>query len=335
MIFSHVLCVSDPQVAMAPLASQACKRLWTGFRPATLNSYQKMFQLFLAFLVVVDLSVPEVTSMDILAFMEYLAQSGMSPDHITNHLTAVRSMCILYGVNTIPFRDQRIPLFIKFLKLNRPFAPKISMLIDETLLMQIITVSTYLQFPHIFKTLYLLAFFSFLRLSNILPHTASTFDKTRHLCVTDVIFSDSKAVILLKWSKTFQDRVKTTTVNIPSLGASALCPVKALQAMIACNPSKQDSPLFQVPHGHTYKPLTDSAARKHLKSVSTLLALPRSLMFHDFRRGGASWAFTHGVPVQEIQAQGTWSSDCVWRYISLPPGQTSQVSDAFRSHLSS
>ena len=118
--------------------------------------------------------------------------------------------------------------------------------------------------------------------------------------MADVIFAKSKAVILLKWSKTFQDRVKTTTVNIPVLGASALCPVKALRAMIACNPLDQDSLLFQVPHGHTYKPLTDSAARKHLKSVSTLWALPRSLTFHDFRRGGASWAYVHGVPVQEI-----------------------------------
>ena len=87
----------------------------TGFRPATLNSYKKIFQLFLAFLVVVDLSLPGVTSMDILAFMEHLAQSGMSPDHITNHLTALRSMCIVYGVNSIPFRGQKIPLFIKSL----------------------------------------------------------------------------------------------------------------------------------------------------------------------------------------------------------------------------
>ena len=33
-------------------------------------------------------------------------QSGMSQDHITNHITAVRSMCIVYGVNTLPFREQ-------------------------------------------------------------------------------------------------------------------------------------------------------------------------------------------------------------------------------------
>ena len=65
--------------------------------------------------MVVDLSLPGVSFIDILAFMEYLAQSGMSPDHITNHITAVRSMCIIYGVNTLPFRDQRIPLIISLI----------------------------------------------------------------------------------------------------------------------------------------------------------------------------------------------------------------------------
>ena len=100
-------------------------------------------------------------------------------------------------------------------------------------------------------------------------------------------------MIVNKWSKIFQDRVKTTTLDIPSLGSSALCPVTALLEILNKIPSSVDSPLFQVPHGHLYRPL---------KSVSTL---PRPLTFHDFHRGGASWAFLRGVPIQEIQAQGT------------------------------
>ena len=127
-------------------------------------------------------------------------------------------MCIGYGINTLPFRDDRIPLFIKSFKLNCSFAPKISLIIDETLLLQIVTASTHLQFPFIFKPFYLLAFFSSLRLSNILPHTTTTFDNTRHLCVVDVIFADSKAVIVLKWSKTFQGHVKITTLSVSFLG---------------------------------------------------------------------------------------------------------------------
>ena len=141
----------------------------------------------------------------------------------------------------------------------------------------------------------------------------------------------------MKWSKTLQDRVKITTVDIPYFGASALCPIAALQQMMGTYPSHSDSALFQIPQGKTLVPLTDSAARKHLKQVSSLLGLHRSHTFHDFRKGGgggggASWAFQHGVPIQDIQAQGTWTSNCVWRYIALPSSQ-SQVSEAFTSRL--
>ena len=99
--------------------------------------------------------------------------------------------------------------------------------------------------------------------------------------------------------------------------------------------SEVDQPLFQIQVAGRCKVLTDSVARKHLKRVSSILNLPRSLTFHDFRRGGATWAFLNGVPIQQIQAQGTWSSSCVWRYINLPPSAISQVSRTFQAHLSS
>ena len=171
--------------------------------------------------------------MDVLTFMEYLAQSGMSPDNITNHITGIRSMSIVYGIDTTPFRDQKTPLFIKSLKINRPLAPVVKILIDQTLLLQIVTVSAHLQFPLVYTPLYVLAFFSFLRISNILPHAAKNFDKTRRLCVGDVVFAFQRAIIVVKWSKTLQDRVKITTVDIPYLGASALCPIAALERMLA------------------------------------------------------------------------------------------------------
>ena len=112
----------------------------------------------------------------------------------------------------------------------------------------------------------------------------------------DVVFAFQRAVIVVKWSKTLHDRVKTTTVDIPYLGASALCPIAALERMLATYPSHPDSPLFQIPQAGLLGPLTDSAARKHLKQVSLLLGLHRSLTFHDFcggggGGGGGSWAF--------------------------------------------
>ena len=113
----------------------------------------------MAFLVVLDLSLHQISTMDILAFMQYLSESGMSPDNIVNHLTAVRSLAIIYACDTVPFRDHRIPLFIKSLKLNRTFQPKIKFLVDEDILLTIITVAQHLPNSQVFTALYLFCFF--------------------------------------------------------------------------------------------------------------------------------------------------------------------------------
>ena len=168
-------------------------------------------------------------------------------------------------------------------------------------------------------------FFSFLRLSNILPHSVSTFDNSRQLCRGDVIFGQSKAVIVVKWSKTLQNRSKTATVSIPVLPHLPLCPVAALLAMSSALPASCDSPLFQISSAGILSPLTDSRARKHLKHISVVLGLQKPLTFHDFRRAGASWAFQHGVSLQDM---------VLWCYIHLPLAGTSRLAAAFHAHLS-
>ena len=180
--------------------------------------------------------------------------------------------------------------------------------------------------------MYLLAYFSFLRLSSILPHTLATFDTTRHLCVGDIIFANQGAVTVVKWRKTIQDHCKVAIVSLPRLGASSLCPITALKTMLKSKFADKDAPLFQISHNSVVVPLMDSYACKHLK-ISKMLALPKSITFHDFRRGGATWTFKHGVPIQNIQAQGTWSSSCVWRYINMAPALSSTISSTFQAHL--
>ena len=87
-------------------------------------------------------------------------------------------------------------------------------------------------------------------------------------------------MVIIKWSKTFQDRCKTT--SIAKLGNSAL--VAALIFMVSKYPASENSPLFQVPSQLNLVPLTDSVARTHLKTICTVLSLNKSLTFHDFRR---------------------------------------------------
>ena len=215
----------------------------------------------------VGLSLLQVSTLDILAFMEYLLQAGMTAANITNHLTAIRSCCITYNIDNTPFRDNRIPLLIISIKINRSFQPSSKTIIDEDMLDSICKVCSHLPFSEVFKALYLLAYFSFLRLSSILPHSLATFDRTWQLCIGDIIFSNQAAVIVVKWTKTLQDHCKVASVSLPNLGASVLCPIAALKVMLNSKSkySNKDAPLFQIRQHSVTAPLTDSYAHKHLK----------------------------------------------------------------------
>ena len=73
----------------------------------------------------------------------------------------IRAMYIVNGLDTTPFRDDRLSLFVKSLKINAPFAPKIHNMVSVDLLTQIIMACDTLDNAQVFKALYLLAFFPF------------------------------------------------------------------------------------------------------------------------------------------------------------------------------
>ena len=139
--------VLAPGDATAHLQISASQQLSTAFRPATFRAYTRMFRDFLAFLSFVSLSLPQVATHHILAFMEYLHQSGLSPSNITNYVTAIRSMYIIHACDTSVFRDQRLPLFIKCLKINRNLQPVLPVLLDQKMLTQLTPV---IHFNHLF-----------------------------------------------------------------------------------------------------------------------------------------------------------------------------------------
>ena len=221
-------------------------RLRSGFRPATMNQYSRMFRNFLYFLEKAQISPFQVTTVIILAFMEQLHQKGLSQTNIANHMAGIWAMFIVYELNSSPFKDERLSLFIKSLKINAPLSLKGQKIIKVQMLQQIVAISQTLDNPLVFKMLYFFTFFSFLRLSNILPHAVQQFDPTRHLTRGDIIFSEKFCTVIVKWSKTLQDRKQMATITIPDLGNSPLCPIKALLSMFQDLPADKNSPLFNI-----------------------------------------------------------------------------------------
>ena len=236
-----------------------------------------------------------------LAFMEYFHSNAQSKSNISNYMATIKAFYIIYGLSTHCFRDEHLSLFLKSIQNSAPLTRRRSSLIDIQTLHNIIQQCENMENTITFRPLYLLCFFSFLRLSNILPHITTSFDATRQLARGDFITQDQGGLLLVKWSKTIQNRRDTVTLPLPCLGSSPLCPIATLTLMIQMFPAEQNDPLFLLPRKRGLVPLTDSVAQKHLKSVSLALGIPPPLTFHAFCRAGASWAFHNGVPLEYIK----------------------------------
>ena len=123
-------------------------------------------------------------------------------------------------------------------------------------------------------------------------------------------------------------------IKIPALGASPLCPVRALQHLLRNTPHQPNSPLFQVKCYSKWVPLTDTRLRKKFSTILNNLNLTQSkITFNSLRRSGATLAFNSSVPIQDIQSHGTWTSECVWSYITQDHRASDKVALAFRQLL--
>ena len=215
------------------------------FRPATDRNYTSMFRLFLAFTVFMKLSIFRLSPLVVIAYLQFLETNNTSASAMANHILAIKEKLILFGMPVQIFNDQRIKYFQKAMILHQPFKVHLKKIIDIDTLQLIVRTCDSMYMGQVFKAVYTLAYFSFLRLSNLVPHVSSEFSPLYHLARGDIIFAHPGIQVLIKWSKTMQSRNMVKILKIPSLGANPICPVKALKNLILITPGSNNHPLFQ------------------------------------------------------------------------------------------
>ena len=202
-----------------------------------------MFTLF------ANVKVQQVDINHILAFLEFLVFNKFSPSAIVNIVSAVKSRLQAYGVSITPWTDTRVSLFTKSLYHCKKFKAHLPRVIDVKMLTDIVKVCDSTSFGFVFKAAYLIAFYSFLRISNLVPHCTKSFSLMHQLARGDVFFATPGLHLLIKWSKTLQKRNKAVIIKVSEIPGSILCPVSAVKELLRLTPGHADSPLFQVKLG--------------------------------------------------------------------------------------
>ena len=119
-------------------------------------------------------------------------------------LLVLSKLIVIAQCELFPFLDKRIMYDIKSLRINRTFKALLKPVIDVTLLQRISLACDSMYLGHIFKALYLVAFYLFLRISNLVPHSFASYSHFKQLARANVIFALPGALLIIKWSKTLQ-----------------------------------------------------------------------------------------------------------------------------------
>lgn len=182
--------------------------------------------------------------------------------------------------------------------------------------------------------LFLVAFFSFLRKSNLTTPSARACNPLKHLTHNDIKFSRNGAFLRIRWSKTLQHIEGILLIPLPLIPHSELCLVTAIHHYFQLVAADTNSPFSCVPQGHILQPVTFSLFSSFLKETITALGLdamnfsPRS-----FRWGGTTHAYQSGVPDHLIKLHGDWRSDACKLYLSLPLATRTRVADLMAASL--
>ena len=187
------------------------------------------------------------------------------------------------------------------------------------------------------RALFLVAFFSFLRISNLVPYKLSDIvdPQACHLTPSNVTFISQGALLRITHTKTIQFRKRQLEIPLPRIPGSPLCPVTALQQYLASVQLSPSSPLFVCKSQGAYRPILAHQYNAFIKaSLSAIGVNPAHYSSHSFRRGGATFAFCSEAPTAFIKAQGDWKSDAYLVYLTLSTANKFTILNSITSRLS-
>ena len=114
-----LLCVVGNQ-GLTDLATGARKRLQQAFRPKTQACYNILFRTFVAFCVVLQLSLNDINIEHVLSYLEYLTRNGVSFHMLANHVSAAKAQFTVRGLNHKVWSHGTVKYFLKSIRINRP-----------------------------------------------------------------------------------------------------------------------------------------------------------------------------------------------------------------------
>lgn len=155
-----------------------------------------------------------------------------------------------------------------------------------------------------------------LRQSEVLPHSAKSYDHRQHLSRADVVLHQHSVTVLIKFAKNLQTVYQHKQVVLQSSPDELLCVVQAVRQLINYTPTiHHQEPFIMFPD--TRRPVTVEYIRKNWsRHIAALGIETDTLSLHSIRKVAATAAHSQGCDELEIQRYGGWCSNAHRAYIT-------------------
>jgi hypothetical protein len=301
------------------------------------RNMQSHLKVFLHFCTMISLQPFPIQSRTALRYIAFLCATGRSFGTVQNHISSLKHFNQFFGFD--PGWDQTYSFKLtlrgckRFLGLSparkQPITPRMlcrmALLFDKDRPLHAAMLA-----------LFLVAFFSFLRKSNLVPDSIQVISP-KVPSRSDLSFSAHGATLHIRATKTIQCFQRSLAIPLPAIPNSPLCPVTALNNHFRLNPVPAAQPLFSFQAADPLRPLqplTYSQFTSFLSKVISAIGLdPKLYSPHSFRRGGASFAFECSIPAELIKLQGDWRSDAYLVYLEMSNTQKREAVTSMASNI--
>jgi len=250
-------------------------------------------------------------------YAQFLSRSFKSVGSVRNYVQGVKLLHLLRGLPFPHFSNTEFKLVLRGISRLNPHTPRQPLPITPPVLLRMLEVLD-LNTP-LHATLwccFLLAFYLFARKSNMVPPSKSAFDPKKHLRRGDIVESEAGVLVCIRWSKTIQFGERVLHIPLVAVPGSPLCPSAAVQRMRRLVAGSRSGPAFLIPSVEGVVSLTHASFTTFLRQILNQAGYTAAAYSgHSFRRGGATWAFSSGVPGELIRMHGDWHSEAYLRYL--------------------
>ena len=297
------------------------------FAKGTSKNLNIQWRAFLLFCIYFDLQwLP--TNVDVLClYAQFLSKTFKATSSINNYISGVKLFHILLDTPCPAFGNIELKMAVRGIGRLNPHCPRQASPIDPHILLKINSKLDLSNPIHAtFWGLFLTAFFTWSRKSNLVVTGSDKFDPDKQLCRHDIIMGSNGVLVQFRWTKTIQFGQRVLKVPLVAIPGSPLCPLVALRNMIRLVPGSGEDPAFMIKEHGLPIPISYAALQKFIKACIASVGLePESFSSHSFRRGGATWAFRSDVPADLIKVHGDWASQAYMRYLDFSLDQRLEV----------